>query len=201
MVWQWLFVGIALVICVALQLLVRPEYWAGPAALLVIAAVLLLYLHKKPWEQWQTRLIATLAITSIFANLYLNFYIIPTLMKYQAGSEMAFYLNKHYPGQPVIEAGTDYSYTLEFYLQAPVTTVDVHLLQEGRLPQGALVYASASELRPLSDKFELLHRTASYSVSHPRPTFLNAATRERVTDEAWLVRRRDVSPAGAAVGE
>ena len=202
MVWQWLFVGIALVVCVALQLLVRPEYWAGPAALLVIAAVLLLYVHKKPWERWHARLIATVATTSILANLYLNFYITPTLMRYQAGSEMAFYLNKHYPGQPVIDAGTDYSDTLEFYLQAPVTwMVDVRLLQEGRLPEGALVYASAGELRPLSDKFQLLHRTANYSVSHPRPTFLNAATREQVIDEAWLVRRRDVSAAGAAASD
>jgi 4-amino-4-deoxy-L-arabinose transferase-like glycosyltransferase len=74
MVWQWLFVGIALAVCVALQLLVRPEYWAGPAALLVIAAVLLLYVHKKPWERWHARLIATVATTSILANLYLNFH-------------------------------------------------------------------------------------------------------------------------------
>jgi 4-amino-4-deoxy-L-arabinose transferase-like glycosyltransferase len=201
MVWQWLFAGIALAICVALQLLVRPEYWAGPAALLVIAAVLLLYLDKKPWERWHARLIAAVATTSILANLYLNFYITPTLMRYQAGSEMAFYLNKHYLGQPVIKAGNDYSFTLEFYLQAPVTAVDVRLLQEGRLPECALVYASAGELRPLSDKFQLLHRTANYSVSHPRPTFLNAATREQVIDEAWLVRRRDVSPAGAAASD
>ena len=188
MVWQWLFVGIAFFICVALQLLVRPQYWAGPAALLVIAAVSLLYLHKKPWQQWQSRLIVALAMTSVFANLYLNFYITPTLMKYQAGSEMAFYLNKHYPGQTVMRSGNDYSYTLEFYLQAPVTTVDIHLLQQGRLPHGALLYASADELRPFDDKFQLLHRTASYSVSHPRPAFLNAATREQVIGESWLVR-------------
>jgi 4-amino-4-deoxy-L-arabinose transferase-like glycosyltransferase len=200
-VWQWLFVGIALAVCVTLQLLVRPEHWAGPAALFVTVALLLLYLHKKPWEQWQARLIATMATTSIFANLYLNFYTVPVLMRYQAGSEMAFYLNKHYPGQPVIKASNDYSFTLEFYLQAPVTTVDVRSLQEDRLPQGALVYASASELRPLSDKFELLHRTASYSVSHPRPNFLNAATREGVLGEFWLVRTRGVSPAGAPASQ
>jgi len=188
MVWQWLLVGIASVICVALQLVVQPKHWAGPAALLVTLAVLLLYLHKKPWQQWQSRLIAALAMTSIFANLYLNFSITPTLMKYQAGSAMGLYSNKHYPGQPVMQSSNDYSYTLEFYLQAPVTTVDIHLLQQGRLPHGDLLYASANELRPFDDKFQLLHRTASYSVSHPRPAFLNAATRDQVIGESWLVR-------------
>ena len=191
MVWQWLFVGTAFVACVALQLLVRPEQWAGPAALLGIGALLLLYLQKKPWEQWHTRLIATLAIASTFVNLYSNGYIVPALMKYQAGSEMAFYLNKHYPGQPVVQPGTVFSYALEFYLRASVTAVDVPVLQEGRLPQGALIFAPAGVLRPLSDKFQLLHRTASYSVNRPTLTFLNAATRERVLGESWLVRRQD----------
>lgn len=93
-----------------------------------------------------------------------------------------------YPGQPVMQSSNDYSYTLEFYLQAPVTTVDIHLLQQGRLPHGDLLYASANELRPFDDKFQLLHRTASFSVSHPRPAFLNAATRDRVIGESWLVR-------------
>lgn len=199
-VWQWIFVGIALVVCLALQLLVRPQYWVGPVTLLVIAALLLLYLHQKPWQQWQARLIAVMATTSIFANLYLNFYITPTLLRYQAGSEMAFYLNKHYAGQPVIQAGSDLSYALEFYLKAPVTTMPgTRVLQEDRLPPGALLYALASDLRPFSDKFELLYRTANYSVSHPRLSFLNAATREQVIGESWLVRSR--SPADAGHGE
>ena len=203
-IWQWLFVGIALVIGVALQLLVQPDHWVGPAAMLMSAALLLLYLHKTPWEHWYTRLIAVMAITSIVVNLYLNFYITPTLTRYQAGSEMAFYLNKHYPGQPVIQVGNDYSYALEFYLRAPVTAVNLRLLQENRLPQGALVYGSAGELRPLADEFQLLHRTASYRVrSKLTLAFLNAATREQVVGESWLVLvdgRRD-SPAGAAAGD
>ncbi len=188
--WQWVVVGTAFVVCIALQVLVRPQQWAGPAALLGIGALLLLHLQKKLWEQWNTRLIATLAIASTFANLYLNGYIVPTLMKYQAGSEMAFYLNEQYPGQPVIQPGSAYSYALEFYLRSSVTALDVPSLQEVRLPQGALVYAPASVLRPLSDKYQLLHRTASYPVSRPTLTFLNAATRDRVLGESWLVRRQ-----------
>ena len=202
-VWQWLYIGIAAAIYVGLQLLVRPGPWAGPAALLVGAALLLLYLHKRPWQQWQTRLIAAMAVTSMVVNLYLNFCITPALLKYQAGSEMAFYLNKRYPGREVPQAGNDYSYALEFYLHAPATSVDPRLVRAGRLPQGALLYGSANELYPVSDKFELLYRTPSYSVSHPRPEFLNAATRDRVVGESWLVvvLQRDGSPAGAAADD
>jgi 4-amino-4-deoxy-L-arabinose transferase-like glycosyltransferase len=185
---QWFIVATALVVCTALQVLVRPGHWAGPVALIGVAAVLVLYLQEKPWEQWHFRLISTLATASIFANLYLNSVITPALMKYQAGSEMAFYLNDHYSGQPVIETRDDYSQALEFYLRAPVTTVDLSYLQDNRLPQGALVYASAEVLLPLSVKFQLLHHTASYPISRPRLAFLNAVTRERATRELWLVQ-------------
>lgn len=193
--WQWIFAGIALAACVALQLLVRPDSWGGPAAMLVIVTLLLLYLNTKLREQWRPRLIAAMAMTSVFANLYLNFYIIPALMRYQSGSEMASYLNENYRGQPVIEAGSDYSYSLEFYLDAPVTTADARVLQQRRLPQDALIYGVASELAPLSGTFQVLHRSASYSVSHPRPAFLNAATRDGVIGEAWLVRSHPVAGA------
>jgi len=72
----------------------------------------------------------------------------------------------------------------------------VSSLQEGRLPQGALVYASASVLRPLSDKFQLLHRAPRYPVSRPTLTFLNAATRERAIGESWLVLVRNADTTG-----
>ena len=71
-------------------------------------------------------------------------------------------------------------------------------MREGRLPQGALLYGSADELRPFSDKFELLYRAPKYLVSHPKPDFLNATTRDRVVGEAWLVRWRNASAASPA---
>jgi len=107
----------------------------GPAGGLGIAVLLVLYLQEKRWERWHARLVAIRATASVFANLCLNLYITPALLKYQARSEAALYLNKHYRGEPVIQQGAgDYSYTLEFYLHAPVTRAfDVHFLQEGRL--------------------------------------------------------------------
>ncbi len=187
-IWQWIFVGIVLFACVALQLLVQPGHWVGPATLLGIAALLLLYLQKKSWEQWYAKHIVTLATASLFFNLYLNGYIVPALMKFQAGSEMAFYLNSHYPGRPVMQPGNNYSFALDFYLQAPATLIDMSSLREGRLPLGALVYAPASLLRPLSDKFQVLHRMANFPVSRPTLKFLNAATREQAMGETWLVQ-------------
>ena len=190
-IWQSLFVGGVLIVCLALQLIVQPGHWAGPAALLAITVALSLYLQKKPWEHPRVRLIVTLASVNIFANLYFNGTIVPALMKYQAGSEMAFYANEQYPGRPVVQLNNAYSYAMEFYLKAPVTAVDVSMLREGRLPEGTLVYAPAGVLRPLIGKFRLLHRTSSYRVSRPTLPFLNAATRERTLGESWLVQAEE----------
>jgi 4-amino-4-deoxy-L-arabinose transferase-like glycosyltransferase len=187
-IWQWLIVGVVFAICVALQQALRSSDWIGPTVLLATATLLLIYLQKGLWLHWQSRVIATLATASCFANFFLNGYIYPTLMKYQAGSEMASYLNEYYPGQPVSQPRNSYSWSLEFYLKAPVMAIDDSTLQDGQLPEGALVYASANVLGPLSDKFRLLHQTVSYPVTRLTLTFLNPLTREHAINEAWLVQ-------------
>jgi hypothetical protein len=187
-IWQWLIVGGAFAVCVTLHLALQPNDWAGPAALLATATLLLAHLQERPWRQWQSQLITIMATAYCFANLFLYGYIYPALMKYQAGSEMAAYLNEHYPGLPVLQPRNSYSWALEFYMQAPATAIDDSALREGRPSEGALVYAPADVLGPLNDKFRLLHRAASYPVSRLTLTFLNPLTREHAVNEAWLVQ-------------
>ncbi len=188
-IWQWLFVSGLLAVVVALQLALNFADWAGPAALLAAAFLVTLYLQKRPWEQWQSRLIVVLATANVCGNLFLNCFLMPTLMRYQAGSEMAWYLNAHYPGQPVLQPRSDlYSSALEFYLQAPVTPIPAATLGSGQLPEGALVYGQARMLQPFMDEFRLLHRTARHSVSRLPLAFLNPATRESTLTETWLVQ-------------
>ncbi|MGD1016689.1 MAG: glycosyltransferase family 39 protein [Roseiarcus sp.] len=187
-IWQWLIVGVAFAICVTLHLALQPNDRAAPAALLATATLLLATLQIRTWRQWQSQLITILATAYCFANLFLYGYIYPALLKYQAGSEMAAYLNEHYPGRPVLQPRNSYSWALEFYLQAPVTAIDDSTLWEGRTSEGALVYAPAGVLGPLNDKFRLLHRAANYPVSRLTLTFLNPPTRERAVTEAWVVQ-------------
>jgi 4-amino-4-deoxy-L-arabinose transferase-like glycosyltransferase len=188
-IWQRAFVGGILAVCLALQLALVAPNWAGPAALLAMAVLVLTYLQRRPWEQWQSRLIVILTSANVFVNLFLNGFLMPALMKYQDGSEIAWYLNAHYPGQPVWQPrGLSYAWALEFYLQAPVTAFDTTALQDDRLPEGALVYGEADTLRPFTDKFRLLRRAPRHSVSRLTLTFLNPATRERAVAETWLVQ-------------
>jgi hypothetical protein len=175
-------------VCLALQLALNKAHWAGPTVLLAMAMLSLLYFQRRPWEQWQSRLIAILTSANVFGNLFLNGFLMPALMPYQAGSEMAFYMNTHYPGRAVWQPhGHSYSWALEFYLQAPVTAIDTTDLRDDQLPEGALVYGGADTLRPFMDKFRVLHRTVRHSVSRLTLTFLNPGTRERAVTETWLV--------------
>lgn len=187
-VWLGLFAGAALVICVALQVAFRPGDWAVPAVLLAIATPSLLYLQRRRWKCWQSRAIAILATASAFGNLFLNVSVVPALMRYQSGSEMAAYLNTNYAGRPVFQLRNSYSWDLEFYLRAPVTAVDASMVQNDQLPPGALIYAPADQLRPLADKFRLIYRTAGYPVSRLTLSFLDPLAREHTLSEAWLVQ-------------
>jgi Dolichyl-phosphate-mannose-protein mannosyltransferase len=183
----WILVGAILATCAALQWLVQPDSWLEPVVLLGCAIVLLFFLQRREWERATFRLTAVIAVAVIFADLYLNVFVLPSLTKYQAGSEMARYLNEYYPGQHVVQVGNDYS-SFEFYLQAPLSRIDVNALLDGRLPQGVLAYGPAIEFRPLRDKLQVLHQTENYQLSHPRLKFLDAASRGSVLEEFWLVR-------------
>ena len=187
--WQRVFVSALVVVCLVLQLALVAPNWAGPAALLAMAVLAHAYLQRRQWEQWQSRLVVILTTASVFGNLFINGFLMPALMKYQDGSEIAWYLNAHYPGRPVWQPRGDlYAWALEFYLQAPVAAIDTAVLQDDRLPAGALVYGHAETLRPFADKFRLLRRAARHSVSRLTLTFLNPGTRERALTEAWLVQ-------------
>jgi len=187
-VWQWLFVTVALIVCLSLQLAFPPESWFGPIVLLVLAALLLLHLAKRSWHRWQLRMIAVLATGSAAANLFLNGYLTPELMKYQAGTEMAAFLNTQYLGQPVLQLRDFYSWSLDFYLKAPVSMIDESMLQKGQLPTGTLIYGPAHVLNPLIGKVRLIHRAANYPISRLTVGFLNPLTRARNVSETWLVQ-------------
>lgn len=186
--WQWLFLGGMLVACVALQLAFRPHDWAALLALLAMAALALMYVRQGAWERWQSQTIVMLAVAGAAGNLIFSGLLVPAVMKYQAGSETAHYLNERYPGQPVMQTSEPYSWELEFYLQTLVTKVDVSALQATQLPEGTLIYGPSQLLRPLSGRIDVLHRTASFPVSRPTIRFLNPLTRDQDVRETWLVK-------------
>jgi hypothetical protein len=106
----------------ALQIFYEPVRWGW----LVLAAGVLAVIVLMPRNnQSLSRRIISLSASGILViNIYLFWIIYPDLLTYQSGSEAAFIANKEYPGVPVVQYRHKYSYPLEFYLDAPLVTID-----------------------------------------------------------------------------
>lgn len=120
---------IILTIMIAAPLLLHYFYRPGSGSLgigilflLFVPTIMLLprLVHRSRISMVMLRVV----LASLFLNLYLNTVFYPDLMKYQSGSEVAFYCNENYPNVPVVQLRKDYSYALEFYLNAPLVTID-----------------------------------------------------------------------------
>ncbi|MHA4844638.1 ArnT family glycosyltransferase [Flavitalea antarctica] len=105
----------------ALQIFYQPSRigWLVIAAS-IVALILVLRANSFGTRQ---RIIAVSSVGIIGINLYLFWILYPDLLKYQSGSEAAFIANTQYRGVPVVQY-KQHSYPLEFYIDAPVSTID-----------------------------------------------------------------------------
>ncbi len=128
-------------------------------------------------------------LVSIFINLYLNLNFYPSLLKYQSGSEAAFFVDKNsMPDLPVAQLqNEEYSHALEFYLNRPLALVN----EKGNLPKKPfLLYASeaaATQLKQKGWKINLLKSFDDYLVTRLKGKFLNRKTRKEVLTKTLLV--------------
>ncbi|RYG01839.1 MAG: glycosyl transferase [Chitinophagaceae bacterium] len=106
----------------AIQILYQPAWWGW---VLLAAGAALTFVFTPKNTQFVTKKIVIISSAAIVSlNLYLFWVLYPDLLKYQAGSEVAFIANEKYPGIPVVQYRYKYSYPLEFYLKAPLITID-----------------------------------------------------------------------------
>jgi len=119
---QTVIIILLFVAAFALQIFYEPARWGW---LVLAAGVLTVIILMPRSNQLLSRRIITLSAAGILViNIYLFWILYPDLLKYQSGSEAAFIANKEYPGVVVVQYRHKYSYPLEFYLDAPLVTID-----------------------------------------------------------------------------
>lgn len=119
---QTVLVILLFVAAFALQIIYEPARWGW---LLLAGGVLGVITLTPRNNQLLSRRIITISAGGIIAiNLYLFWILYPDLLRYQSGSEAAFIANRDYPDVPMVQFRHKYSYPLEFYLDAPLITID-----------------------------------------------------------------------------
>ena len=158
---------------------------------LAITAALFIFISIKEAFSSKYQLLFQSVLVSVFINLYLNLNFYPSLLKYQSGSEAAFYIDKNsMPNLPVAQLqDEEYSHALEFYLNRPLFLVNED--GKGNFPQKPfLLYASEEAVKRLKQKgwkINLIKTFDDYLVTRLKGKFLNWKTRKEAISQAQLV--------------
>jgi 4-amino-4-deoxy-L-arabinose transferase-like glycosyltransferase len=175
-------VAILLVILSVLHYFFEPFFWWGDVlTLLIWLGLLLLVPGNFSDTDFRQTAFRTL-IVAFVVNLYLNFVFYPSLLKYQAGSEAAFWINGHNPKSlPVAQVYEIESHPMDFYINAKLIT----LKQE--LPQGLpaspfIFYGTIEQVQQVAATGRTIQHLAAfdrYRITRLKPAFLNKATRDK----------------------
>lgn len=129
-------------------------------------------------------------VVVFFVNIYFNLAYYPELIRYQADSEAAFWINHNNPKQlPLVKACNTYFYAIDFY-----SNQDVHDYREGeedRLPpKPYLLFAEKVFIDHLVEKgvkVELVRNFDSFRITRVNGKFLNHKKRKEVLWASQLV--------------
>jgi 4-amino-4-deoxy-L-arabinose transferase-like glycosyltransferase len=187
---QTVIIVLLLILVVALQYFFRPEAfgWVTAVILLILAGLLMFFPAITVNNTFQRIAYRTL-LASFIVNLYLNLAFYPSLMKYQAASEAAIWINHNNPRHlPIKEFDDAYVSAFEFYNNGAVTIFDA----KAHLPASPfLLYAPVDVVNSLKAKgyaIQTLNTFKRYWVSRLKPSFLNEATRAKELDTTTMVK-------------
>ncbi|WP_442589010.1 ArnT family glycosyltransferase [Pedobacter sp. AW31-3R] len=178
-----LVVGAIMVLLVAaLHYFFRPDNLNVIKVLLLLVPVILFILVSYKGDHGRFRIFLQISAVAFFVNLYFNLAYYPGLLKYQADSEAAFWINAHNSRNlPVVQTRIAFGYPLEYYTHAPV-----YFYRDGEeklLPQQPyLLYGEKENIDQLIGTQNLrvkrLHAFPSYRITMVKGKFLNHKTRE-----------------------
>ncbi len=134
------------------------------------------------------RIITVSAFAAIILNAVMNVHFYPSLLKYQAGSEMAkVVLKKDIPTDRVYKLSDRHSWSLDFYNKKPVIISDMEGIR-GR--QDIWVYATDAELTELNQNgfdWDIQYTKEDFRITRLQAKFLNPITRRKVLRKMHLI--------------
>ncbi|TSD63530.1 glycosyl transferase [Inquilinus sp. KBS0705] len=179
---QLIIAGLLIIIIAVLQYYFRADEFTWHVGLTLAIWLALLFIIPGNFADTDFRQTAfRTAIVAVIVNLYLNLAFYPSLLKYQAGSEAAVYINRHNPARlPVVQSQDDNPYPMEFYLNTPLTMLNAD--GTGPLPATPFIFygpkdavSAVAKGRPV----EHLAQFERYWISRLSVDFLNKATRAK----------------------
>ena len=185
---QCVLVVAVILIMALLIVFYRPEHYTLAIVLFAITTTGCLFLFKGE------RLMnvfgkSFVAITGVF--LFLNTCIYPSLMDYQAGSNVAFYVNDKYPDAKITASLYETPYSYMFYTKTALLFVDINSLETKAKEAPLLVYTNKDGLDSLRKHGFRTNVPVSFNYFHTSELtgeFINYKTRESTLRQHFIVK-------------
>jgi len=181
LLYSFLFVCVIVFINIYFQ----PERaWIGWLLLIGIIGIVYFILKYSKFN-WNFKYLIVGISTSLLFTSFMNLSFYPSLLKYQSGSEMAFYINKNYSKSNVLI--TYYDWAFQFYS----TNNCIHINNVDQLKNGDIVvtdYSILENLKKRNLKYEIIHKTVNFHITGLNLLFLNHTTREKTLTECFLIK-------------
>lgn len=174
-------VAALLLIVATLNYFFKPQDFSWDVGVMVLIWLALLLVLPGNFSHTDFRQTAyRTAIIAFVVNLYLNFAFYPSLLKYQAGSEAAMWINRNNNEQlPVARSFEFAAFPMEFYLKQHI--VELNEDGSGKLPPTPFLFYGPTEListfTARGYKVTTLANFQRFHISRLKPAFLNNATR------------------------
>ena len=128
--------------------------------------------------------------SALMITLFLNLSFYPDLLKYQSGTEAAFYINQTYPDMPVATISI-YTPAGGFYIKDHLRQTTLNAVNKREYSKGLLLFVTEEELQSLEEgeaSFEIIKEFKHFHVTMLKLKFLNASTREQVLEKRFLIK-------------
>ena len=187
---QTVVMVLMLMLIAVLQYFFKPEIFTLYTALLLVAFLwMLFFIPVRVGQNVIQRIIYKTLLASFIVNIYLNLAFYPSLLKYQAASEAASWVNHNARNLPVVVVEDDFTAAFEFYLNRDVKNINA--LGNGQLPpKPFLLYAPDDVIHSLASKgwqIKPQHTFQNYRVTRLKPSFLNRTTRDKELSKTEVV--------------
>ncbi|MES2828301.1 MAG: glycosyltransferase family 39 protein [Bacteroidota bacterium] len=185
---QSVIVGILIVLGIAVQYLFAAKISYPTYIWFLLIIALTVYVARISRDRFSIFFVT--CGTMFILNIYFNLAYYPSLVKYQADSEAAMWLNTNNPKNlTIVKEVNNYAYAIDFYAEAPV--YDYHPGDESELPaKPYILYAESAKIKEMLNNGVAMDRIksfGSYRITRMKLKFLNSSTRKLALDSAEIV--------------
>jgi 4-amino-4-deoxy-L-arabinose transferase-like glycosyltransferase len=164
----------------------RTERLVVSLSIILVLLILIIYVNIKV-SKYNFLILAILSISLFFVFLNMAFY--PKLLKYQSGSQVAFYINKYYPKDDIIVSFNDW--LLQYYTKNDLYNVRTIGELKSKIQDKNIILVADktffADIKKSTLDFEVLKIFESYSITRLKSDFIYYKTREKTLSYNYLI--------------